>query len=199
MKIKSLRIKSFRTITTEQEIKIDDELTLVGPNNSGKTNTLLAIRAFFTGYDNDYEYDPDRDLPYGLQNIKTSITCTFVGDGEDKEIFEKLNKLQEMLNVPQTGTEEFSINVYFNGSKPVYQIYPGMKRPPDKQAQFSVAQKSFITSVLDRFQWYYIPSNKSIEELYSEFVTPFVRTKVAGVLEKYDIEIRRAFPISLIA
>ncbi|SDK06173.1 ATP-dependent nuclease [Billgrantia gudaonensis] len=192
MKIKSVRIKSFRTITVEQEVVVGDELTLVGPNNSGKTNTLLAIMAFFTGYDNEYDYRVERDLPYGQRNVKTSITCTFSGDpeGEHSEIFDKLEKLKEMLGVATEDKREFSINVYFNGSKAVYQVYPGMKRPKDKQAQFSVAQKQFVSSVLDQFQWYYIPSNKSIEELYHEFVTPFVRRKVVTVLEKYDYEIR---------
>ncbi len=196
MKIKSFRIKSFRTITTEQELIVDNELTLVGPNSSGKTNTLISVLAFFTGYDNKYDYNPDRDLPYTQKGVKTSITCTFSGDddGKDKEIFQKLSKLREMLNlnVESEKENEFSINVYFNGVKPVYQIHPGVKRPKDKQAQFSTAQKQFINSVLDLFQWYYIPSNKSIEELYEEFVTPFVRKKVVSVLDKYDQEIKNS-------
>lgn len=192
MKIKSFRIKSFRTITSEQEIKIDDELTLVGPNNSGKTNTLLAIVAFFTGYENEYDYRPERDLPYNQEGVKTSITCTFSGDheGVENDIFEKLSKLRKMLKIDSEKDNEFSINVYFNGSKPVYQIHPGVRRPKEKQGQFSTAQKQFISSVLEMFQWYYIPSNKSIEQLYGEFVTPFVRSRVVSVLEKYDGEIK---------
>lgn len=192
MKLTKFKVKSFRTITSEQEIFIDQELTLVGPNNSGKTNTLLAIKAFFTGYDNEYQYDPIKDLPYTEKNTKTSLTCTFKGDpnGADKEKFDKLKKLREMLGITDTVESEFSINVYFNGNKPVYQIHPGTKRPKDKQAQFSALQKIFINSVLDHFQWYYIPSNKSIEELYEEFVTPFVRKKVVDVLKQYDEEIK---------
>lgn len=194
MKIKNIRIKSFRTITTEQEIKIDDELTLVGPNNSGKTNTLIAIIAFFTGYEQEYDYRLDRDLPYSQKSVKTSITCTFTGDPEaqDADVFEKLAKLQEMLGVTPDSNNDFSINVYFTGNKPVYQIYPGAKRPKDKQAQFSMLQKQFVSAVLEQFQWYYIPSNKSIEELYNEFVTPFVRREVVSVLNKYDSEIRKS-------
>lgn len=194
MKIKSFRIKSFRTITSEQEVNIDNGLTLVGPNNSGKTNTLIAIMAFFTDYESDFDYRPERDLPYSQKGVKTSITCTFTGDpdGAEKEIFDKLSKLRKMLSIDVDKKNEFSINVYFNGSKPVYQIHPGVKRPKGKSAQFSLAQKQFISSVLDVFQWYYIPSNKSIKELYEEFVTPFVRTRVAGVLEQYDTEIRNS-------
>lgn len=192
LKIINFKVKSFRTITTEQEISIDDELTLVGPNNSGKTNTLLAIIAFFAGYKGEYNYNPDRDLPYGKEGVKTSITCSFYGDpeGEDKEIFEKFSKLQGMLDVPTDNKNEFSINVYFNGAKPVYQIFPGVRRPKEKQAQYSLLQKQFITSVLDLFQWYYIPSNKSIQELYEEFVTPFVKRKLVEFLKQYDSEIR---------
>ncbi|WP_246890084.1 AAA family ATPase [Pseudomonas chlororaphis] len=64
MQIISIRIKNFRTITTEQTLNIKNGLTLIGPNNSGKTNALLALYYFFTGHDNKYNYSPGRDLPF---------------------------------------------------------------------------------------------------------------------------------------
>ena len=55
MKLNTVRIKNFRTITSEQSIHIENGVTLVGANNSGKTNALLAIYYFFTGYENKAE------------------------------------------------------------------------------------------------------------------------------------------------
>jgi len=131
MRIISVRIKNFRTITVDQTLNIRNGLTLIGPNNSGKTNALLALYYFFTGHDNKYNYDPERDLPFSSKNIQTSLTCFFEADPEsDKEILDKLRKLRQMLKVPKTEVSEntFSINVYFNKSLPVYQVYPGAKK-----------------------------------------------------------------------
>ena len=192
MQISNLKIKSFRTITSEQTINFEKDLTIVGPNNSGKTNLLHSIMCFFTGYNENYPYNTEQDLPYNEKGVKTSLTCTFTDDpnGKNAEIFEKLVKLRQMLGLEHESENTFSINVYFNANNPVYQIHPGVKRPKDKQAQFSALQKQFITSVLDLFQIYYVPSNKSITELYDSFVTPFIRKKVAEVLKNYDSEIR---------
>lgn len=189
MKIDSLRIKNFRTISTEQVLHLSDGLTLVGPNNAGKTNALLALYMFFTGYENKHNYNIDSDLSHGDKSVKTSLTCYFKGDPEDDELFEKLKKLKTLLGQEDEGNE-FSINVYFNGNNPVYQVYPGVKRPEGKSPQYSMAQKAFVQSVLDSFKCYYIPSKKSIDELYNEFVLPFIRLKVADALEDHLPKIR---------
>ena len=195
MRIISVRIKNFRTITADQILNIRNGLTLIGPNNSGKTNALLALYYFFTGHDNKYNYDPERDLPFASENIQTSLTCFFEADPEsDKEILDKLRKLRQMLKVPKTEVSEnaFSINVYFNKSLPVYQVYPGAKKAEGKSPQYSTLQKSIVSSVLECFQCYYIPSNKSIAQLYDEFVSPFVKKQVAEALKPYDLEIRKS-------
>ncbi|WP_158683254.1 AAA family ATPase, partial [Pseudomonas gingeri] len=72
MKIDSLRIKNFRTISTEQVLQVSDGLTLVGPNNAGKTNALLALYMFFTGYENNHSYNYLSDLTHGDKSVKTS-------------------------------------------------------------------------------------------------------------------------------
>lgn len=195
MRIISVRIKSFRTITSEQTLNISNGLTLIGPNNSGKTNALLGLYYFFTGHENRYNYDPERDLPFLSNSIQTSLTCFFEADPEaDKDVLDKLKKLRQMLKVPKTEASEnsFSINVYFNKSLPVYQVYPGAKKAEGKSPQYSTLQKTIVSSVLDGFQCYYIPSNKSISQLYNEFVSPFVKKKVAEALAPYDAQIRES-------
>lgn len=193
VKLESLRIKNFRTITTEQLLTLSGGLTLVGPNNAGKTNALMALYMFFTGYDNRHGYNPNTDLSFADKSVKTSLTCHFSGDPDDvdAEAFEKLERLRSYLGIsdPQDG---FSINVYFNGFNPVYQVYPGVKRPEGKASQYSAAQKSFIQLVLDSFQCYYIPSKKSIDELYSQFVSPFIKMKVGQALAQHLSRIRQS-------
>jgi predicted ATP-dependent endonuclease of OLD family len=46
MKIKSVRIRNFRSIK-EQTIEFDDYTCLVGANGSGKSNVLHALNVFF--------------------------------------------------------------------------------------------------------------------------------------------------------
>ncbi|WP_047304851.1 ATP-dependent nuclease [Pseudomonas fluorescens] len=195
MKVTSARIKNFRTITVEQVINVREGCTLIGPNNSGKTNAMLGVYYFFTGYDNKYGYDDERDIPFSHESVKTSITLVFEADPQkDKDVLDRIGKLKQMLKSPRTEVSgnSFSINVYFNGQLPVYQIYPGAKKADGKSAQYSTLQKSIVTMVLDAFQCYYIPSNKSIAQLYDEFVSPFVKKKVAEALEPYDEEIRKS-------
>lgn len=191
MKIESLRIKNFRTISSEQVLNLSGGLTLVGPNNAGKTNALMALYMFFTGYDNRHGYSQATDLSFADKSVKTSLTCYFSGDpkGDDSEAFDKLAKLRSFLGQDDEG-DQFSINVYFNGDNPVYQVYPGVKRPEGKSPQYSMAQKAFIQVVLDSFRCYYIPSKKSIDELYNEFVSPFIRIKVADALSEHLPKIR---------
>lgn len=191
MKIDSLRIKNFRTISTEQVLNISDGLTLVGPNNAGKTNALMALYMFFTGYDNKHGYNHLTDLSFGDKSVKTSLTCHFVGEEGDDDVLERLAKLRAYLK-QDDDSNEFSINVYFSGDNPTYQVYPGVKRPEGKSPQYSMAQKAFIQAILDSFKCYYIPSKKSIDELYSEFVSPFIRLKVGHALEEHLPKIRNS-------
>ncbi|HHB1557877.1 TPA: AAA family ATPase, partial [Vibrio cholerae] len=73
MKLEAIKIKNFRTIDTELQVELQDGLTIVGPNSSGKTNILRAIEIFFTGFDNKYRYILSRDFPDKLDNGQTSL------------------------------------------------------------------------------------------------------------------------------
>ncbi|MDA2925800.1 AAA family ATPase [Acidobacteria bacterium AH-259-G07] len=87
MKISRLHIENFRSIQGPLDLDLSQVNALVGPNNTGKTNILLALQKFL-GYrwlsvnmfdENDvYLRDPDRDIrieldldpPFEYQSIK---------------------------------------------------------------------------------------------------------------------------------
>lgn len=59
MKIKKITIHNFKSIK-EQPFYLEDYALLIGANNSGKTNVIDAIRAF---YEKDLKFTQDRDFP----------------------------------------------------------------------------------------------------------------------------------------
>ena len=78
LQIKSASVRGYRTIKDELGFDLDRMVTLVGPNNTGKTNTLKAIQLFFTGYDNDLNYLFDKDICKGEKSLRTNIQITLV-------------------------------------------------------------------------------------------------------------------------
>jgi len=59
MKIRELKIHNYRSIA-EQTIRFGDYSLLIGPNNSGKSNVLDALR---TLYQKDLKFDSQKDFP----------------------------------------------------------------------------------------------------------------------------------------
>jgi predicted ATP-dependent endonuclease of OLD family len=59
MKIRELKIHNYRSIE-EQTIRFGDYSLLIGPNNSGKSNVIDALR---TVYEKDLKFDFERDFP----------------------------------------------------------------------------------------------------------------------------------------
>ena len=105
MELKSIRIRNYRSIGPEQYIPIGKTITLVGPNNAGKTNVLRAIQVLFTGFDNRYGYSREVDLTFGVGNAQTSIVATFDGDPEKEvDIYQKIDELHELQGTERKGS-----------------------------------------------------------------------------------------------
>jgi predicted ATP-dependent endonuclease of OLD family len=66
MKIRELRIHNFRSIA-DQTINLGNYTLLIGPNNSGKSNVIDALRIF---YEKDLKFVADRDRPKFLKDDK---------------------------------------------------------------------------------------------------------------------------------
>lgn len=195
MRISSARIRGYRTLKDEIDLDLAGGLTLVGPNNAGKTNALKAIRLFFTGYENTLGYSRDVDLSKG-QKAQTNIALTFKGDeSSDSEFYDSVKKLRELLGLPEASSGEVTIYLTFsNNSNPVYRVFPNSKRPKTGtlNAQYSRYERAFIDSVLDRFKVHYIPSDKGIPQLYSDLVLPFLVKKAFGVVHPHLKQVSEA-------
>ncbi len=195
MKLIEIRIRNFRSIESEQHFSIPGKMTLVGPNNSGKTNILKAIQVFFTGFDNIYGYARESDLTFGVGRARTSIIATFDGDPTtDRHIYESLDELHELQGTTRNGTQ-VTLTLYFTDTNtPVYSFFPNVRRPQAgaQSAQYSRTHKSLVTTLLNSYSLHYMPSAKSVDQIYNELLTPFLRRKVSKVIEPYITDIERS-------
>lgn len=181
MRLTEIRVRNYRTVGGEQTLRIPSGTTLVGPNNSGKTNLLRSIQLFFTGYDNTLAYDRATDLTFGAGSQKTSLVATFEFDGHerDHDVQELLDELHSMVGTEREGNR-FSVNLYFTEvSTPVYRVFGNARviNAGDRPA-FSRKQKQLVETLMRTYRVHYVPSAKSIGGLYEDLLQPFL-TKTA--------------------
>lgn len=186
MKIENLRIRNFRTIGQEQSIDLTNGITIVGPNSSGKTNILKAIELIFTGFENKFGYELKTDKTFGITTEQTTLTVTFSGDrlDLDKDFFELYDELNDMLEEPKPLSNTFQLYLSFpNSENPKYVFFANEKRKPDTAKSISRIQRQAVSVLLDKFICHYVPSSKSIGDLYSSLLQPFIKRYVAKVLD----------------
>lgn len=187
MKLTGVRVKNFRTVgAQEQFLDLRETLTVIGPNNSGKTNLLQAVQMFFTGHENTHAYTVEHDSPRG-KGARTSIVGYFEGDeaGADSEFYGDLDKLYGMYGLERPGGTVVLYLTFSPSNTPVYNFFPNQKRPKDGTAQSAISrlQKQLVIDLLTQFECHFIPSEKSMRELIDDVLTPFIRGVVVGVLE----------------
>jgi len=185
MKLKNVRIRNFRTIQDETVLELDNYLTIVGPNNSGKTNILKAIQTFFTGYDNKEGYDKKRDFSRSShKGSKTTINITFTKENLpfDNHIFKEYEEIYEYLETELHNNSEFTIYLTFNENTPNYQLHSNVKKKQDKAGHYSQKQKTIISKVLDHFSIHYLASEKSVKEVFNNLITPLISVEIGKKL-----------------
>lgn len=196
MKIKSVSVRGYRTLKDEIVIDVEKSPILVGPNNSGKTNALRALKNFFTGYENIYNYDFEIDIPQGEKALRTNIQCTLteIEEPHDQELIEVISQLRSYLGLPEQTEKEITLYLTFSqNSNPVYRVFPNNKRPVGADGTaYSRAERRLFEIVLSRFSVHYIPSEKSIPDLYRSLVLPFLFQKVHEVIEPHLEAIKAA-------
>jgi len=100
MYIKRVSIKNFRTLL-DFEMELDEKFQIIaGANNSGKSNLLRALNIFFNeGYDENSNYQKDKDLSYHIEKGTGSSSPTTIEVDlflKEEEI-NKINGLREYI------------------------------------------------------------------------------------------------------
>lgn len=196
MKLTELRVRNYRTIASEQTIRLNSGTTLVGPNNSGKTNLLRSVQLFFTGYENEAGYDKEVDLTFGAGSQRTSLVASFELDGHsrDKDVESLLNELHEIVGTKRE-SESFSVNLYFAGANntPVYRVFANTKVPNEAdRPAFSRKQKQLVEILMSTFRCHFVPSAKSTSRLYQDLLQPFLAEIAAEAIEPHLKGIQQA-------
>jgi len=85
MRLKRFRIKNYRSFVEESELSLADNNVLIGPNNVGKTNFLLAIEAFFGATERENLYNYRRDFPKHVAAGRTTMVAGFVPEHNEDD------------------------------------------------------------------------------------------------------------------
>jgi hypothetical protein len=189
-----IRVRNFRSVGPEQHVPIPGQMTLVGPNNSGKTNLLRAFLTLFTGFDNTHGYARNIDLTFGAGRSRTSIIATFDGSPQDDpEIYREIDELHQLQGTDRNNATALPLTLYFTDtSTPVYSFFPNVKRPTDgsQSALYSRTHKSLVNRLLSGFSVHYVPSAKSVEQIHDELLAPFLRREAAAVMASHVSDIQ---------
>ncbi|TBM24392.1 ATP-dependent nuclease [Hafnia alvei] len=199
MKMIGFKVANYRSIYGDFRIDCNGLVTIVGPNNSGKTNILKAIKTFFTAKHSENSYNLERDIPNLSSISQTSMSATFSISEDDGDIYTQHKELFEMLDHSASRgnqgvyfTQEDGqyvtpkeITLYLTFSKdngnPSYNVYKGLKRTVESNT-FTSLERKFVDLLLSKFECIYVPSSKSVEELIEYLVIPFLKKKTSEVI-----------------
>ncbi|EOG6951566.1 AAA family ATPase [Edwardsiella piscicida] len=251
MEVVSFKVSQYRSISSEISADDFNGLTIVGKNNSGKTNLLKAMRVFFEGKRNPDLYDYQRDKPHNTKRGQTSFAVKFLfseeelndvsedlqAEDEDDEddVISKNDSTDDLDDLSSVISEEESLDEtlsdsHLGSSKPglmkgkkklslrdrylqlfsmiddsrlrepqnevtvhltisnqnnyFYTVFKGYRRKTDvTSSMYTSRERSFVEKILSGFECVYIPSSKSVDEIYQNLLLPYVRSEVASAME----------------
>lgn len=180
MRLKAFRINHYRSINAEIKLDTLKGLSIVGPNNCGKTNILKAIKTFFSAKDDDDAYSYKRDIPFGSKAGQSSFVATFEFD-ENDPLKESFDEIFEMVEITSQDLNEVNLYLTFSSKgNPSYGFFKGVKRKEGiKSNAYTYIERKLVEKLLSSFECVYVPSAKSVEQLYNTLVIPYLR-KVAS-------------------
>lgn len=244
MEIVSFKVSQYRSISGEITTEGLNGLTVVGKNNSGKTNLLQAIRVFFEGKFNNDIYDYQSDIPDGMKSGQTSFAVKFsfndfelndvsehileqedndyddddddlipaetevVIDGNEFQVVneqigvseasistrrrgllslrDRYLQLYRMIEDSRLSSPQSDVTVHLtitNKNNFYYSVFKGYKRKNDvTSSQYTSKERIFIEKLLSLFNCVYIPSSKSINDIYTSLLEPYIRKEVSNAI-----------------
>jgi predicted ATP-dependent endonuclease of OLD family len=194
--IKTVSVRGYRTVKEEFSFEIDRMVTLVGPNNTGKTNTLKGIQMFFTGYENDLRYHFEKDMCKGERSLRTNIQLTIgeIDSANDPELTDIIKQIRHSLSIATGSESEITLYLTFSpNSNPVYRVFPNARRPPHSDGvAYSRLERRLFEYILNKISVHYIPSEKSVGDLYRGLVMPHLFKRMHKELSPHLLTLNTA-------
>ena len=176
MKLVSFSVRNYRSITTTHKLKIKDSTILIGPNNEGKSNILKALvvvlglisrletsgfsrgriyrRTRFRRYNNDYDYDWDRDFPISLQESDPNGSSVF--NLEFRLAPEEITEFKQEVKSSLSGNLPIQITIGKDD--------PGFKvKKQGPTASLSAKSNEIAHFIGERLDFKYIPAIRTAE------------------------------------
>lgn len=239
MQIVSFKVSQYKSISGEITTEGLNGLTIVGKNNSGKTNLLQAIRVFFEGKFNNDVYKYSSDIPDGMRSGQTSFAVRFsfsddelndfsdhileqdddddditpansedvIDESTDSQLQEQAEineanvsnrgrrllslrdrylQLFNMIEDSRLPSPQSDVTIHLtitNKNNFYYSVFKGYRRKIDvTSSQYTSKERVFIEKILSQFNCVYIPSSKSINEIYSSLLEPYIRKEVSAAI-----------------
>ncbi|HID9457814.1 AAA family ATPase [Serratia ureilytica] len=241
MEIVSFKVSQYRSISGEITTEGLNGLTIVGKNNSGKTNLLQAVRVFFEGKFNNNIYDYHSDIPDGIKSGQTSFAVKFsfnefelndvsehiseqeddyddddlitvgtegVIEGNESQVIneqietsetslsirrrrllslrDRYLQLYRMIEDSRLPSPQSDVTVHLtitNKNNFYYSVFKGYKRKNEvTSSQYTSKERIFIEKLLSLFNCVYIPSSKSINDIYTSLLEPYIRKEVSAAI-----------------
>ena len=187
MRLKSLRVRNFRTVVEEQTLEFPRSLTIVGPNNTGKTNLLNAVRMLYTGLENVNGYSRAKDLSLGKGREQTTLVATFEKSADaDDALIAKYDQLLE-LYAPARGRDGDQIVlqlIFSDRGNPTYRLSSEStsKVAREHQATHSRLLRDLVSDLISSTSVHFVPSSNSSEDLFRELVSPLMKRSIVSAL-----------------
>jgi putative ATP-dependent endonuclease of the OLD family len=200
MKLVSVTIKNFRSITSAYKIPLSDFSVLVGPNNQGKSNVLAAIvlalglleggiysykrqRLSYRYSDSLEAYSWPRDYPIGLQTSqpggKSEVTLEFRMSPLESAAFKKRTKVNLSTDLKlklHFGEDDARVELLLQGKA--------------KKSLTDESTRAIARFVADKVFLQYIPAVRPAE-LAEEVINRILSTRLSAleVNEEYKLHI----------
>lgn len=186
-----IEVRSYRSIGRIDVQAGDYPLTIVGPNNSGKTNLLRAIELLLSNPARTSSYIPERDRTFSETGQRTGLSATFdvaLRSSLGRE-YQQLLKRAGMPPDVRAGRVTIPLSVEFYPGRVSVRARPHRSARPDED--FAEEERSFVDELLSTFAVHYIPSVKNVRELYRELVIPAMVRTAARTLQPLIGELER--------
>ncbi|WP_162620439.1 ATP-dependent nuclease [Limimaricola cinnabarinus] len=112
---------------------------------------------------------------------------------EDAEVLEAVRQVRDRLGVTSGSDREITLYLSFSErSNPSYRVFQNTKRPKGAEGTaYSRAERQLFNLVLSKISVHYIPSEKSVQQLYKDLVQPFLFDTAFEVVRPHLDQIER--------